>query len=475
MTAPDIVDRVAARVVVVGGGIAGLAAAYDLSRLPDVEVAVLDAGDRPGGKLRRETVAGLAVDVGAESVLAVRPELVDLVREAGLADLLTTPATTSAGVWSRGALHPLPTGTVMGIPGDPAAAAGILDEAEVARMAAERPWPGVVESDVGVGEYVAARLGEAVVDRLVEPLLGGVYAGDARLISLRSATPTLWPVVESGGSLLEAARRVGSGGGGTRTGSVFAGLLGGLGGLPALLVEAIRARGGTVRSQCIVRSLRRSPRGWVVVCGPTVAEEEVVADAVVLALPPTPAARLLSGHAAGAARALGGIAMASMAVVTLGVAKAALGDVPGSGFLVPPVEGWTIKAATFSSAKWGWLDEAGDGTAYVRASIGRAGESAALQRSDDELVSVAVREIGRALGRPLPTLLDGHVQRWGGALPQYAVGHAGRVATIRSGVADLPGLEVAGAAYEGVGIPAVVGTGRRAAEAVRRHLDQTTH
>ncbi|CCH77005.1 putative protoporphyrinogen oxidase [Nostocoides japonicum T1-X7] len=174
---PDTVDRVGARVVVVGGGMAGLAAAYDLSAEPGLDVVLLDASDAVGGKLRQATVAGLPVDVGAESVLAVRPELVDLVTQVGLADLLTTPSTTSSFVWSRGALHPLPSGTVMGIPGDPDAAAGILDDAEVARLAGERPYAVPAGArDVAVGEYVAARLGDAVVDRLVEPLLGGVYA-----------------------------------------------------------------------------------------------------------------------------------------------------------------------------------------------------------------------------------------------------------------------------------------------------------
>lgn len=502
---PDTVDRVGARVVVVGGGMAGLAAAYDLSAEPGLDVVVLDTSDVVGGKLRQATVAGLPVDVGAESVLAVRPELVDLVTQAGLADLLTTPSTTSSFVWSRGALHPLPSGTVMGIPGDPGAAAGILDDAEVARLADERPYAVPAGArDVAVGEYVAARLGDAVVDRLVEPLLGGVYAGNARRLSLRSATPQLWPVVESGGSLLEAAVRaraagratlaagrtstggtsadrasvdwalVGrTSGGRTTAGSAFVGVRGGVGSLPRALADLLRARGVTIRTGTIARELRRGDDGrWVVLVGPTIAVEEIVADSVVLALPSAPTARLLRPHARDAAEALAGVETASMAIVTLAVDAAALGELPGSGFLVPPVEGWTIKASTFSSTKWGWLEAAGGGTAYLRASIGRAGEAAVLQRPDAELVEVAVAEIGRAIGRPLPPILDRHVQRWGGALPQYAVGHADRIDVVRASVARLPGVEVAGATYEGVGIPAVVRTGRAAAAATLDHLTQ---
>ena len=131
-----------ARVVVVGGGISGLAAAWELSqRVPDARITVLDASDRPGGKLRLETVAGTRIDVGAESMLARRPEAVGLVEEIGAAALLTHPATTAAAVWSRGALHPLPKGTLMGIPGDPQAALGLLTADEVARACDERPWP----------------------------------------------------------------------------------------------------------------------------------------------------------------------------------------------------------------------------------------------------------------------------------------------------------------------------------------------
>ena len=459
-----------ARVVVIGGGIAGLAAAYDLTAVDGVEVVVLDAADRVGGKLRLETVAGMLVDVGAESVLAVRPEFPELVRDAGLSELLTTPATTSAGVWSRGALHPLPSGTLMGIPGDLDGALGILTAGEVARARAEVAGS-PTDTDVSVGDVVAERLGAAVVDRLVEPLLGGVYAGDARLLSVRAATPQLWPAVSSGGSLVAAAAAAGARGP-TRAGGAFAGVVGGVGSIPSLLAERVALRGRHIRTGVIVRALRRNGSGWVVLAGPTTDVEEIAADAVVVAVPPAPASRLLADHAPGAAALLADIRTASMAIITLAFVRASLGALPGSGFLVPPVEGWTIKASTFSSAKWGWLDAAGGDTAYVRASVGRAGETAALQRPDTELARVAHAEIGRALGRTLPPPTDVHVQRWGGGLPQYAVGHLDRVAAIRAAVGAVPGLELAGAAYDGVGIPATVGTGRRAATALIHDLSR---
>jgi oxygen-dependent protoporphyrinogen oxidase len=238
-----------------------------------------------------------------------------------------------------------------------------------------------------------------------------------------------------------------------------------------LLVDALRARGVVISSGVIARELHRRPGdGWTVVTGPRPAPVVFDADAVVLAVPAAPAARLLRDHAPVAAGELAAVEYASMAIVTLAVAREGLGDLPGSGFLVPPVDGRGIKASTFSSNKWQWVDDLSDDVFFLRASVGRAREEADLQRPDDQLVALAVDEVAAALGRPLTRLLDTHVQRWGGGLPQYAVGHAARVARVRAAVADLPGLEVAGAAYDGVGIPACVASGRSAAAGVATHL-----
>ena len=488
------------RVVVIGGGISGLACAWALTRADaTVSVTVLDASDRPGGKLRREPVAGVALDVGAESVLARRPEAVALMDEVGLADHRVHPATTSASIWSRGELQPMPKGTLMGIPSTPASAAGILSPAEVARLADEQPWTGGDFDDVSVGDYVAARLGDAVVDRLVEPLLGGVYAGQARSLSLRACLPQVFEAARRGGSLLEeaaaaAARAAAANeaavtasassgsapvpGTGSAPTPVFAGLEGGIGHLAEVLTEQLRAEGVEVRSETIAREVAPRPEseggGWSVVVGPRTAPERLVADAVVLATPAVATSRLLTAHAPAAARELGDIPYASMAIVTLAIgvddAQDAARHLPGSGFLVPATEGRTIKASTFTSSKWGWVAQAADDLVFLRASVGRYGETSDLQRPDNELEALAVAEVSEALGHPLSRLVDAHVQRWGGALPQYTVGHVDRVARIRAGVASLPGLEVAGAAYDGVGIPACVASGRAAAEAVLTHL-----
>src|SRR6478609_1365545 len=169
---------VGSHVVVIGGGISGLTAAWQLlDALPGVSVTVVDASDRPGGKLRREPVAGVALDVGAESVLARRPEALTLMSQLGLDDQVVHPEATTASIWSRGQLHPMPRGTLMGIPSPPSSAAGVLSAGEIERAEAEKPWTSGEFDDISVGDYVAARLGDGVVDRLVEPLLAGVYAG----------------------------------------------------------------------------------------------------------------------------------------------------------------------------------------------------------------------------------------------------------------------------------------------------------
>ncbi len=275
------------QVVVIGAGIAGLAAAH---RLLDrgARVTVLEASDRVGGKLLPGEIAGVRVDLGAESMLARRPEAVALAREVGLAARLRPPATATAALWTRGALRPMPKGHVMGVPGTAAALSGVLSEEGLARIGrdAELP-PTEIGDDVAVGEYVAARLGREVVDRLVEPLLGGVYAGDAYRISMRSAVPQLFDAARAHTSLTEAVRAIqGRTAAAPRSaGPVFMGLDGGIGTLPPAVADAVRARGGEILTGTPATELRRTaPAGWRVVAG----GRELHADAVVVAVPARP-------------------------------------------------------------------------------------------------------------------------------------------------------------------------------------------
>ncbi|MGR4847596.1 protoporphyrinogen oxidase [Streptomyces sp. LARHCF252] len=456
------------QVIVIGAGIAGLAAAHRLLER-GARVTVLEASDRVGGKLLPGEIAGARVDLGAESMLARRPEAVALAREVGLADRLQPPATATASIWTRGALRPMPKGHVMGVPGTAAALSGLLSDEGLARIERDAELPRTeVGDDVAVGEYVAERLGREVVDRLVEPLLGGVYAGDAYRISMRSAVPQLFQAARSHTSLTEGVREIqAKAAAAQQTGPVFMGLQGGVGTLPVAVAESVRARGGEILTRTPVTELRRTPAdgGWRVVSGVRVWH----ADAVVVAVPAPAAAGLLRTESPGAAAELGGVEYASMALVTLAYrrAEAALPD--GSGFLVPPVDGRTIKASTFASRKWGWIADENPDLLVLRTSVGRYAETEILDRDDTELVDVSRHDLKAATGLDA-TPVATRVTRWDDGLPQYPVGHHARVARVREHIAALPGLAVCGAPYDGVGIPACIASAYAAVDQIHGDL-----
>lgn len=437
-------------VVVVGAGIAGLSAARELAG--SHAVLVLEGSPQIGGKLRLASIAGVSVDVGAEAMLNRRPEGVALAQDLGLE--VVHPTTATSRIWSRGELRPMPR-SLMGVPFDVAelARSGVLSEPGLERLRAETE--ATFEDDVSVGELVATRLGDEVVDRLVEPLLGGVYAGRARQLSAAATVPQLL-VMARAGSLLEQAAAV------PRSDvPVFAGLAGGMGTLPSVM-----AAGLEIRRDAPVRELRREGDGWALTVGSTRSPETVHARHVVLATPAAPTSRLLADVAPEAAADVAGIESASVAVVTIAFPRESVaGLADRSGFLVPPVERRAIKASTFSFAKWDWVCEAGGEHAILRTSLGRVGEETALQSTDQDLVARSLAELAELAGiGGVP--VDTHVQRWGGGLPQFAVGHVDRVARVRS---SLPvGLSVCGAWCDGVGIPAVIASAHRAAAEVAR-------
>ncbi|MFF7896246.1 protoporphyrinogen oxidase [Streptomyces sp. NPDC007907] len=460
--------EVQGRVVVIGAGVAGLAAAHRLLER-GARVTVLEASGRVGGKLLPGEVAGARVDLGAESMLARRPEAVALARAVGLADRLQPPATATASLWTRGALRPFPKGHVMGVPGTASALAGVLSEEGLARIEQDAELPRTeVGDDVAVGEYVAERLGREVVDRLLEPMLGGVYAGDAYRISMRSAVPQLFQVARTHTSLTEGVRELQARAAAAQgqTGPVFMGIRGGIGTLPLAVADSVRARGGEILTRTPVRELRRTPEGgWQVVSG----EREWRADAVVVAAPAPVAARLLRAETPGAAAELDAVEYASMALVTLAYRRGETALPDGSGFLVPPVDGHTIKASTFASQKWGWIADENPDLVVLRTSVGRYGETEILRRDDSELVEVSRCDLKAATGLDAAPVAT-RVTRWDDGLPQYPVGHHARVARIREHVARLPGLAVCGAAYDGVGIPACIASARAAADQIHGDL-----
>ncbi|HZZ96627.1 MAG TPA: protoporphyrinogen oxidase [Jatrophihabitantaceae bacterium] len=440
-------------VAVIGGGISGLAAAWTLSGHGH-DVVVLEAAPVIGGKLRVAPVAGVPVDVGAEAMLARRPEGLELVEALGLRTI--EPLTTAAALRAGGALHRLPARTMLGIPSDVAAVreSGALTEHALARIAAEPDQPPMppVTADLSVGSLVRSRLGNEVADRLVEPLLGGVYAGRADRLSVQATMPALYAALGPGGSLVEAAAQVVSRP--SASGPVFASLPGGLGSLPVALAASARFE---VRTAVTVRSIRRDGAGFVLSCGAAPMPYDLRADAVIVATPAAKTARLLADVAPVAAAELAEVESASMAIVTFAFRDIALPA--GSGLLVGLGEGLSVKGVTISSQKWPL--ESG-GLTLLRASVGRIGEAQVLHRRDDDLIALARHDLSTLLGITAAPE-DAIVTRWGGGLPQYGVGHVPRIARVRAAVAEVPGLAVCGAAFDGLGIPACIASAGLAA------------
>jgi protoporphyrinogen/coproporphyrinogen III oxidase len=432
-----------------------------------VSVTVLEGSGRLGGKLAVSQIGGVAVDEGAEALLLTRPEGAGLVADLGL-DLVPA-GTTTAAIWSRDELRPLPKRQFMGVPSDMAelAKSGVVSPDGVARAALDLTAPATErDEDVAVGAYVGGRLGSEVVDRLVDPLLGGVYAGLSGELSFEATLPALAAASRKHASLAQAAGSLLPSGVPGPPRPVFGTLVNGLGELPAALAKV---SGATVRTGAMVRELARADESrWRLTIGPVPAPEYIDADAVILALPARPASRLLSGVAPAASAGLGGIPYASMAIVTLAYPRGAFPGQRGSGYLVPAVDGHAVKAVTYTTVKWPHLLDELD---IVRCSIGRIGEEALLQREDADLVSLAAGELALASGVSGAPVAS-RVSRWGGALPQYTVGHLDRVARVRSALPE--GLAVCGAAYDGVGIPACVGTARAAADTVVAWLRRAT-
>ncbi|MEO3776880.1 protoporphyrinogen oxidase [Micromonospora sp. B11E3] len=455
------------RVAVVGGGIAGLAAAVRLrDRAPaGTEITVYEQSGALGGKLRTGALAGRQVEFGAESFLMRDPAggesaAVALVRRLGLAGDVVHPSVGQAALAVDGGLRPIPGGTLVGVPGDLDKVAAVAEPAADADRDEGRPLlaPG---ADVAVGALVRARFGDQVVDRLVDPMLGGVYAGRADGLSLATTMPALARAARVEHTLVGAVRAAQAAAPRAPGAPVFGTLAGGLG---RLVEAAATVSGATIRRDAAVRELTPTGAGWRLTVGPTRDPELVDADAVLLAVPARPAARLLAAVAPGAAATVGGLDYAGVALVTLALPEP---DLPAlSGFLVPATEGLLVKASTFFTTKWGHLARP-DGLALVRASVGRYGEETSLQLTDADLVATVHRELSTVLGVALPAPVASHVQRWGGALPQYAPGHLDRVAAVRAALRGAhPTLALAGAGYDGVGIPACVRSGETAAEEI---------
>jgi protoporphyrinogen/coproporphyrinogen III oxidase len=487
VTGPDRPVHVA----VVGGGVSGLAGAHRLRTLlgPAARITVLEQSDRLGGVLHTVPLAGVPIDVGAEAYLARRPEVAALAAELGLTDRLVHPSGASATVRAGGRTAPLPGGTVLGVPGSGARLDAVLSPAAVARAAAERElpldWDG---TDRSVGELLRARFGDELADRLVDPLLSGVYAGRVDGLGLRATMPALAAKLDAGATSLTAAAdsllppppaappplpresgipsgRVADSVSPPRPAPVFGAVRGGY---RVLLDALLDAAGAEVRLGLPVRALSRRPGGWRLEVGTAVAPEALDVDAVLLAVPAPALRRLLEREAPRAARVAGQVQLASPVVVALAYRGEDAAALPAtSGLLVAADEPLAAKAFTHTARKWPHLaPEATDGLVRLRASLGRAGEPAtALRVPDEELVARVRADLATVAGLSAAPVAV-HVQRWGGGLPQYGVGHDELVGELEAAVGELPGVAVAGAMLHGVGVPACVATGQAAAAAI---------
>ncbi len=484
---------------------AGLSAAWELTRTrvgrETPRVIVLEAGNRVGGKVRSTEFCGRTVDLAGDAFLARRPEATQLCDELGLTGALVAPGTSGASLWVRGRLRMMPAGVNLGVPTKawPMVRSGILSPAGLLRAAVDLVAPHRGEpqatGDRSVGDIVGSRLGHQVVERLVDPLIGGIHAGGVADLSAEATFPPLLTADRRPGSLVRALRRGPSPGGlapppDAAPAPVFWSLDGSAARLPAELASALAVQGVPVHTGVAVESLARRP---VDDAGPTwrltlAGDADAVpgtagssdsvrhldVDAVVLAVPAGQAAGLLAGHAPLASSLLGDVEHSSVTVVTLSMAAGSVrSPLVGTGFLVPRTSTIggrpaLITGCTYLSRKWPGLARTED--ELIRLSVGRHGDTRPDSLDDDELTAAAVAELGAVLdiaGRPRASM----VTRWDGAFPQYRVGHLARTATIELAVAALPGVAVAGATYRGVGIPAVIGSGRTAARTVLRSLD----
>jgi oxygen-dependent protoporphyrinogen oxidase len=485
-----MVVRKLMRTAIIGGGIAGLAAAYELEQArragKQVEYTLFESRDRLGGSLSSEVVDGAVLERGPDSFLTEKPAAAELCRELGLGAELTpsNDADRKTYIVVRNRLVPLPDGLMFLIPTKllPTALTRLFSLPTKIRMGLELLLPPRPSNqDESVAALVERHFGREAVDRLADPLLSGIFGGDSEQLSARTVLPRLVEMEEEYGSLTrgmlaahrkmrarikEAAKRTarptnvsGSASGSSR--AIFTALRGGMN----QLVDALAARldSASVRLSTPVTGLEKVADGWKVVAG----GKSEFYDAVILASPAWASAALLDRVDPQLAGELRGIPYSSSITVNLIYDEAQLGRLPdGFGFLVPVVEGRSMLACTFVHRKF--LGRTPPGKVVLRAFLGGMKNEALIAAPDVELLATVRRELSEILGKkilpPDAEPLHAQVSRWPRAMAQYAVGHQERMARITARVAALPGLKLAGNAYDGIGIPDCIRLGRKAAK-----------
>ena len=466
------------RIVVVGGGITGLAAAHAAAvRAAEtgrpVNVTVVESSTRFGGNLVTERVDGFVLDGGPDSWVASKPHASALARELGLSESIvgTNEATRRYFIAYRDRLHPVPEGLVLGVP------------TRIAPLAASRlfSWPGKLrmgmepfvrvrrfegDEDESIADFAVRRLGREAAERLVAPLLGGISAGDADDVSVRAAFPMLVAMEREHGSLVlgmrAAAKKRRSSPPDRGSGSAFLSLREGIGALTDALVARLRAEGVTLRTQTTVRGVAKRSSEWIVELD---GAPSISAHSVLLAVPARVAARCVGSLDATLAQGFGSIRYGSTATVFLAYRRADVAHpLDGVGFVVPRSLGRAILAGTWVSSKW--HDRVPQGHALLRAFFGGADGESMLSKEDGELEALARSELRELMGLDA-TPLWARVFRFPQARPQMRVGHLAAMRAIRERLAAVaPGLGVAAGGYDGDGIPDCIRQGQEAGRAM---------
>lgn len=454
-------------VVVIGGGIAGLATAYEL-HVRRVPFTLLEASERMGGVVFSEDVDGFIVDGGPDALLIQKPHGITLCEELGLgARLVATKPPRLAYIQRGGQLHALPAGSVLGIPTEwaPFIKTSLFSWRGKLRMGAEMFVPRRTDTaDESIGAFMRRRFGDEATTYLAEPLLAGIHAGDVDRLSIRALFPRFPDTEARAGSLLRAFRSQPKPPS-SRDGA-FKSLPGGLSEMVRALETALPA--ASLRLQTPAVKVERIGDGY---CVRTAVDESVLGRAVVVATPAYATALLLKDTAPDVARACGEISYASAVTVALAFRRDSVEHpLNGSGFVVPRVEGTGIMAGSWLSSKW--PNRAPEGFVLLRAFLGGARDPEAIALADQEIVTTAMRALRPLLGihgEPLFT----RVYRWERANAQHEVGHLDRVAAIDRALASCPGLFITGSGFRGVGIPDCVADGRTTARQVSTWLDSS--
>lgn len=453
------------RVVVIGGGIAGLTTLHRIQQQsPETETILLEASPRLGGKILTTTFLGKPIDEAADAFISRVPWALELCEKLGLDSFLISPATTGAYVLVDGELRKLPEGLVLGVPTKflPLLRSRIVSPLAVVRAALDRirpdDWPG---DDESVGGLIRRRMGDQIADRLVDPLIGSINAGDTDHLDVALAAPQLEAASRRHRSLtagLKEQMKFSA----ENSRPLFLSFENGMGHLIQVLVNALGD--ADIRTDTRVTNIENNGRYLNIATG----DATIESDVVVLATPAHQAADLLSSCSSASSR-LSSIEHASVALVTMGFRRSEVRHpLDGSGVLVPRTEGLLTTAISWGSSKWPhWVD---DEHVVLRVSAGRAGDTRALALDDDDLVEALLTEIAQIL-RIEGNLIEWRVSRWIDAFPQYAPGHDRLVSAIERDLRiEMPGVFLTGAAYRGLGIPACVRQGGECADAALDYL-----